>query len=126
MRPHSKKSIVHNLYLVITLYVQLENKNIIYGYILVIVIVKIVIVIFDFVLITGEIHKKKQFTTLQFSTFLQNELVLCVSINKSAYYFSKYCTHFHKVIPKGKQTKYKLINLQILFFIIETLTRELI
>ena len=63
-------------------------KNIKCGYILVIVIVNIVIVIVYFILIIGEIYKKKK-TIYKLgkgvavcSTFLQNDLVLCVSINK--------------------------------------------
>ena len=64
MRPHSKKSIVHNLCLAITVYVKLKIKNIKCGYILVIIIVNIVIVIVYFILIIGEIYiKKGQFTT---------------------------------------------------------------
>ena len=87
MRPHSKKSIVLNLCLAITVYVKLKIKNIKCGYILVIIIVNIVIVIFYFILIVGEIYKKKN--NLQRRqrcalciTFLQNELVLSVSINE--------------------------------------------
>lgn len=86
MRPHSKKSIVHNLCLVITLYVKLKIKNIKCGYILVIVVVNIVIVIVYFILIIGELYKKTNYNlgkgVAVCSTFLQNELVLCVSINK--------------------------------------------
>jgi len=63
--PQSKKSVVHNLCLVITLYVKLKIKNFKCRYILVMVIVNIVIVIVCFMLIIGEIYikKKKQFTT---------------------------------------------------------------
>jgi hypothetical protein len=72
-----QKSIIHNLCLVIILYIKLKIKNIKCGYILVILIVNIVIVIVYFILIIGEICLKKKLYNLGkgvavCSTFLQN------------------------------------------------------
>jgi hypothetical protein len=60
-----QKSIIHNLCLVIILYVKLKIKNIKCDYILVIVIVNILIIVVYFILIIGEICFKKRHFTIE-------------------------------------------------------------